>query len=105
MERTLTRTALLTGVSALALGLTACGAEDTASDAAASGSTAASSAAEDAMGSSSSAPSSGTGAAAAEPFGEGCAAVPADGEVQTEERAEPFPDGASGLHSIRVTAT
>jgi uncharacterized surface protein with fasciclin (FAS1) repeats len=80
VERTLTRTALLTGVSALALGLTACGAEDTASDAAASGSTAASSAAEDAMGSSSSTPSSGTDAAAAEPFGEGCAAVPADGE-------------------------
>jgi uncharacterized surface protein with fasciclin (FAS1) repeats len=80
VERTLTRTALLTGVSALALGLTACGAEDTTSDAAASGSTAASSATEDAMGSSSSAPSSGTDAAAAEPFGEGCAAVPADGE-------------------------
>jgi DMSO/TMAO reductase YedYZ molybdopterin-dependent catalytic subunit len=32
-------------------------------------------------------------------------ATSADGEVQTEERAEPFPDGASGLHSIRVTAT
>ncbi|SNS87543.1 DMSO/TMAO reductase YedYZ, molybdopterin-dependent catalytic subunit [Geodermatophilus pulveris] len=32
-------------------------------------------------------------------------ATGADGEVQTEQRATPFPDGASGLHSIRVTAT
>jgi DMSO/TMAO reductase YedYZ molybdopterin-dependent catalytic subunit len=31
-------------------------------------------------------------------------ATGADGEVQTGERAEPFPDGAGGLHSIRVTA-
>ena len=78
--RTLTRTALLTGVSALTLATTACGAGDTASDAADSASSAASSAGEDAMGSSSSAPSSSTDTAAAEPFGEGCAAVPADGE-------------------------
>ena len=32
-------------------------------------------------------------------------ATSAEGEVQTYERAEPFPAGASGLHSIRVTAT
>ncbi len=31
-------------------------------------------------------------------------ATAADGEVQTEERAAPFPNGASGLQSIRVTA-
>ena len=80
MKRTLTRTALLTGVSVLTLSATACGAEDTASDAAGSTGSASSSAAEDAMGSRSAAPSSSTDAAAAEPFGEGCAAVPADGE-------------------------
>ncbi|SEP02163.1 molybdopterin-dependent oxidoreductase [Trujillonella endophytica] len=32
-------------------------------------------------------------------------ATTADGEVQTAERARPIPDGASGLHSIRVIAT
>ncbi|MBM7806253.1 DMSO/TMAO reductase YedYZ molybdopterin-dependent catalytic subunit [Geodermatophilus bullaregiensis] len=32
-------------------------------------------------------------------------ATAADGEVQTEERAAPFPRGASGLQSIRVIAT
>jgi DMSO/TMAO reductase YedYZ molybdopterin-dependent catalytic subunit len=32
-------------------------------------------------------------------------ATAADGEVQPEERARPFPNGASGLHSIRVIAT
>ncbi|MGY1778369.1 molybdopterin-dependent oxidoreductase [Geodermatophilus sp. SYSU D00804] len=32
-------------------------------------------------------------------------ATTADGEVQTGERARPFPNGASGLHSIRVIAT
>jgi DMSO/TMAO reductase YedYZ molybdopterin-dependent catalytic subunit len=32
-------------------------------------------------------------------------ATSAEGELQTEERAAPFPDGSSGLHSIRVTAT
>ncbi|SHN84757.1 DMSO/TMAO reductase YedYZ, molybdopterin-dependent catalytic subunit [Geodermatophilus obscurus] len=32
-------------------------------------------------------------------------ATSAEGEVQTAERAEPFPDGSSGLHSIRVNAT
>ncbi|HYO34909.1 MAG TPA: molybdopterin-dependent oxidoreductase [Geodermatophilus sp.] len=31
-------------------------------------------------------------------------ATTADGEVQTDERARPFPNGASGLHSIRVIA-
>jgi uncharacterized surface protein with fasciclin (FAS1) repeats len=80
VKRTLTRTALLTGVSALALSVTACGAEDTASDAADSAGSAASSASEGATDSSSSAPSSGTDMAAAEPFGEGCTAVPAEGE-------------------------
>ena len=80
MKRTLPRTALLTGVSALALSITACGTEDTAADAAGSAGSAASSADEDAMdGSSSSAPSD-SGMSSEEPFGEGCAAVPADGE-------------------------
>jgi DMSO/TMAO reductase YedYZ molybdopterin-dependent catalytic subunit len=32
-------------------------------------------------------------------------ATSAEGDVQTQERAEPFPAGSSGLHSIRVTAT
>ncbi len=80
MKRTLTRTALLTGVSALALSITACGAEDTASDAAGSAGSAASSASEDAMGGTSSSAPSDSGTSSAEPFGEGCAAVPADGE-------------------------
>ncbi|WP_336030912.1 molybdopterin-dependent oxidoreductase [Geodermatophilus sp. FMUSA9-8] len=31
-------------------------------------------------------------------------ATAADGEVQTDQRATPFPNGASGLHSIRVIA-
>jgi uncharacterized surface protein with fasciclin (FAS1) repeats len=80
VKRTLPRTALLTGVSALALSITACGTEDTAADAAGSAGSAASSAGEDAMdGSSSSAPSD-SGMSSEEPFGEGCAAVPADGE-------------------------
>jgi uncharacterized surface protein with fasciclin (FAS1) repeats len=82
VKRTLTRSALLTGVSALALTVTACGAEDAASDAADSAQSAASSASEGATdgSTSSSSPSSGTDTAAAEPFGEGCTAVPADGE-------------------------
>jgi uncharacterized surface protein with fasciclin (FAS1) repeats len=80
VKRTLTRTALLTGASALALSLTACGAEDTASDAAGSAGSAASSAAEDAMDGGSSAPSGDSATSSEEPFGEGCTAVPADGE-------------------------
>ena len=32
-------------------------------------------------------------------------AVTGDGEVQTETRAEPFPDGASGLHELIVTVS
>jgi DMSO/TMAO reductase YedYZ molybdopterin-dependent catalytic subunit len=32
-------------------------------------------------------------------------ATGADGETQTERRADPFPDGATGWHSIEVTAT
>ncbi|WP_448610492.1 molybdopterin-dependent oxidoreductase [Geodermatophilus sp. URMC 60] len=31
-------------------------------------------------------------------------ATSADGEVQTDERVAPFPDGSSGLHSVRVVA-
>jgi DMSO/TMAO reductase YedYZ molybdopterin-dependent catalytic subunit len=31
-------------------------------------------------------------------------ATSTDGEIQTDDRADPFPDGASGRHSIRVTA-
>jgi DMSO/TMAO reductase YedYZ molybdopterin-dependent catalytic subunit len=31
-------------------------------------------------------------------------AVGGDGEVQTDERASPFPNGASGLHLVQVTA-
>ena len=80
MKRTLPRTALLTGVSALALSITACGAEDTAADAAGSAGSAASSAGEDAMGGSSSSAPNDSGMSSEEPFGEGCAAVPADGE-------------------------
>ena len=80
MKRTLARTALLTGASALALSVTACGAEDTASDAADSAGSAASSAAEDAMDGGSSAPSGDSAMSTEEPFGEGCTAVPADGE-------------------------
>ena len=80
MKRTLTRTALLTGASALALSITACGAEDTAADAADSAGSAASSAAEDAMDGGSSAPSGDSAMSTEEPFGEGCTAVPADGE-------------------------
>jgi uncharacterized surface protein with fasciclin (FAS1) repeats len=80
VKRTLTRTALLTGVSALALSITACGAEDTASDAAGSAGSAASSAGEDAVDGGSSASSGDSAMASAEPFGEGCTAVPADGE-------------------------
>ncbi len=80
MKRTLPRTALLTGAAALALSLTACGAEDTASDAAESAGSAASSAGGDAMDGGSSAPSSDSATSSEEPFGEGCTAVPADGE-------------------------
>ena len=80
MKRTLPRTALLAGVSALALSITACGAEDTAADAAGSAGSAASSAGEDAMGGSSSSAPNDSGMSSEEPFGEGCAAVPADGE-------------------------
>jgi hypothetical protein len=31
-------------------------------------------------------------------------ATSADGEVQTDVRAEPFPDGAAGWHAIQVVA-
>ena len=81
MKRTLTRTLVLAAASSAAITLSACGAEDTASDAADSAESAASSASEGAMGgSSSSAPSSSAMPTSDEPFGEGCTAVPADGE-------------------------
>ncbi|MDP9428994.1 MAG: fasciclin domain-containing protein [Actinomycetota bacterium] len=79
MKRTLTRTVMLAAASSLAITLSACGAEDTASNAADTVKSAASSASESATGggsSSSSAPS--TDMASEEPFGEGCAAVPSD---------------------------
>ena len=75
MKRTLTRTAVLVTAAGTAITLSACGAEDTATEAATG------------TGSSSSSPAApetstemGTDTAAAEPFGEGCTAVPADGE-------------------------
>ena len=75
MKRTLTRTAVLVTAAGTAITLSACGSEDTASEAATG------------TGSSSSSPAApetstemGTDPAAAEPFGEGCTAVPADGE-------------------------
>ena len=82
MKRTLTRTLMLAAASSMAITLSACGAEDTAADAADSAGSAASSAGESATGggSSSSAPSSSAMPTSDEPFGEGCTAVPADGE-------------------------
>ncbi|ADB77325.1 fasciclin domain-containing protein [Geodermatophilus obscurus] len=75
MKRTLTRTAVLVTAAGTAITLSACSAEDTATEAATG------------TGSSSSSPAApetstemGTDTAAAEPFGEGCTAVPADGE-------------------------
>jgi uncharacterized surface protein with fasciclin (FAS1) repeats len=80
VKRTLTRTVMLTAASSMAITLSACGAEDAASNAADTAKSAASSASESATGggssSSSSAPS--TDMASEEPFGEGCAAVPTD---------------------------
>jgi sulfite oxidase len=32
-------------------------------------------------------------------------ATDGEGEVQTEERADPVPDGASGWHTVRFTVT
>ncbi len=66
----LTRGVLITAVSALAITLSACGSDDESSDSSAS-STTSSSASESAAS---------TEAASTEPFGAGCAAVPADGE-------------------------
>jgi uncharacterized surface protein with fasciclin (FAS1) repeats len=82
VKRTLTRTLVLAAASSTAVTLSACGAEDAASDAAGSAGSAASSASESATGgdSSSSAPSSSAMPTSDEPFGEGCTAVPADGE-------------------------
>jgi uncharacterized surface protein with fasciclin (FAS1) repeats len=73
VKRTLSRTVLLAAASSTAITLSACGSEDTASDAAADTGTSSSSSAapETSM-------ESGTDTAAAEPFGEGCAAVPTD---------------------------
>ena len=67
----LTRGVLMTAVSTLALTLSACGSEDT-SDASASADTSASA--------ESSAPESSAMPASDEPFGEGCSAVPTEGE-------------------------
>ncbi|MGR6966347.1 fasciclin domain-containing protein [Geodermatophilus sp. URMC 61] len=77
VKRTLTRTALLAGVAALVWGTAACGAEGTASD---SGSSAVSSTGGDAVGGVGSSVSSDNGTSSEEPFGEDCAAVPANGE-------------------------
>ena len=76
MKRILTRTVMLAAASSMAVTLSACGSEDTASDSAATdtGASESSSAAPE------SSTESGTDMAAAEPFGEGCTAVPADGE-------------------------
>ena len=76
MKRTLTRTVMLAAASSMAITLSACGSEDTAADSAATD-TGASESSSAAPGSST---ESGTDMAAAEPFGEGCTAVPADGE-------------------------
>jgi uncharacterized surface protein with fasciclin (FAS1) repeats len=67
----LTRGVLITAVSSLAITLSACGSDDDSSDSSASSSTS-SSASESAA--------STEAAASDEPFGAGCAAVPADGE-------------------------
>ena len=71
MKRTLlTRGAILTAVSTLALTLGACGSDEPSDTSASS----------DSSSSSSSAPESSAAPVSDEPFGEGCAAVPADGE-------------------------
>ncbi|WP_345771923.1 fasciclin domain-containing protein [Geodermatophilus sabuli] len=77
MTNTLTRGVLLATAATLALGLSACGSDDTGSDtvaAAEGGSTSSSSAPESSM------DGSATPAASDEPFGAACSAVPADGE-------------------------
>jgi uncharacterized surface protein with fasciclin (FAS1) repeats len=89
VKRTLPRTALLTGVSALALSITACGAEDTAADAAGSAGSAASSAGEDAMGGSSSSAPSDSGMSSEEPFGEGSFTGMTDDPVATAASNNP----------------
>jgi uncharacterized surface protein with fasciclin (FAS1) repeats len=68
----LTRGVLMTAVSSLAITLSACGSDDDSSDSSASSSTSTSSASESAA--------TTEAAASDEPFGAGCAAVPADGE-------------------------
>jgi len=71
VKRTLlTRSAMLTAVSTLALTLGACGSDEPSDTSASS----------DSSSSSSSAPESSAAPVSDEPFGEGCAAVPADGE-------------------------
>ena len=76
MKKTLTRCVMLTAASTLALGLAACGSDDS-DDSSASGSGSSSSSAADSS-MSSSAPSTGT-SMSGEPFGAGCSAVPTDG--------------------------
>jgi uncharacterized surface protein with fasciclin (FAS1) repeats len=65
----LTRGALLTAVSALTITLSACGSDDTSESSASAG-----------TGSSAEAPESSAMPTSDEPFGEGCSAVPAEGE-------------------------
>ncbi|MGY1771395.1 fasciclin domain-containing protein [Blastococcus sp. SYSU D00813] len=77
MKRTLTRGVMLAAASTLALGMAACGSDDTDDTASDSGSSSSSSSsADDSM--SSSAPSSDS--MSEEPFGAGCSAVPTEGE-------------------------
>jgi uncharacterized surface protein with fasciclin (FAS1) repeats len=96
------RSVVLAAVSGLALTMTACGAEEAASDAASSATSAASSAA------SSAAPSSSSAAPAADaPFGEACAQVPTEGEGSVEGMSDdPVATAASNnpLLSTLVTA-
>ncbi|MGY1811559.1 fasciclin domain-containing protein [Blastococcus sp. SYSU D00820] len=77
MKNTLTRGVLLAAASTLAISLSACGSDDSSADTGASDSGSSSSSSSD-EGMESSSPS--TEMASDEPFGEGCSAVPADGE-------------------------
>ena len=96
------RSVVLAAVSGLALTMTACGADEAASDAVSSATSAASSAA------SSAAPSSSSAAPASDaPFGEACAQVPTEGEGSVEGMSDdPVATAASNnpLLSTLVTA-
>ena len=83
MKNTLTRGVLLATASTLAVTLSACGSEDTGSAASEDTASDSSSSSSESSSSSSSPMESSTpaaGAAMDEPFGDGCTAVPADGE-------------------------